>query len=374
LDIDRIRSEFPITRKYAYFDHAAVGPLPTRVIEATKHVVEEKSEGGVHWGSWEDIAEATRKSIAALIKSRDEEIALVHSTSEGLAIVANGLPYEKGQNIVTCDLEFTSNLFPWQALARRYGLELRVVRNSDGRLQMDDFAGAIDAKTRLVAISYVQYSNGFRINLRELSKIAHENGAYVVTDAVQAVGQMPVDVSELGVDFLATSGHKWLLSPVATGFLYVRQELFGALWPTIVGYRSDENSMEFSFREFQPAHTARRYEGGQLNFPGFAGMRESIALLQEVNVDTVRSRILSLVGRMVDGLKRNTSVQVKSCLDEEFRSGIVSLACRDPGSIAQRLLQRGIVVSVRGGGLRISPHFYNTEGEIDRLVSELNGL
>lgn len=374
MDIDRIRSEFPITRKYAYFDHAAVGPLPTRVIEATKHVVEEKSEGGVHWGSWEDIAEATRKSIAALIKSRDEEIALVHSTSEGLAIVANGLPYEKGQNIVTCDLEFTSNLFPWQALARRYGLELRVVRNSDGRLQMDDFAGAIDAKTRLVAISYVQYSNGFRINLRELSKIAHENGAYVVTDAVQAVGQMPVDVSELGVDFLATSGHKWLLSPVATGFLYVRQELFGALWPTIVGYRSDENSMEFSFREFQPAHTARRYEGGQLNFPGFAGMRESIALLQEVNVDTVRSRILSLVGRMVDGLKRNTSVQVKSCLDEEFRSGIVSLACRDPGSIAQRLLQRGIVVSVRGGGLRISPHFYNTEGEIDRLVSELNGL
>lgn len=374
LDIDRIRSEFPVTERYAYFDHAAVGPLPTRAIEASKRVVEEKSEGDLHWGSWEDAAEATRKSIASLVKAKGEEIALVHNTSEGLAIVGNGLSYAKGQNIVTCDLEFTSNLFPWQALARRYGLQLKVVRNRDGRLEMDDFVTAIDAKTKVVAISYVQYSNGFKIDLKELSRIAHENGVYVVTDAVQALGQMPVDISELGVDFLATSGYKWLLSPIATGFLYVRQALFEELWPTIVGYRSDENSMEFNFREFQPAHTARRYEGGQLNFPGFAGMRESIALLEEVGIDTVRTRILSLVDRMVDGLKRNTSVQVKSSLEESSRSGIVSLACRDPESLAQRLLQRGVVVSVRGGGLRISPHFYNTEGEIDKLVSELNAL
>ncbi len=280
----------------------------------------------------------------------------------------------KGQNIVTCDLEFTSNLFPWQALARRYGLQLKVVRNRDGRLEMDDFVTAIDAKTKVVAISYVQYSNGFKIDLKELSRVAHENNAYVVTDAVQALGQMPVDISELGVDFLATSGYKWLLSPIATGFLYVRQALFEELWPTIVGYRADENSMEFNFREFQPAYTARRYEGGQLNFPGFAGMKESIALLEEVGIDTVRTRILSLVDRMVDGLKRNTSVQVKSSLEESSRSGIVSLACRDPESLVQRLLQRGVVVSVRGGGLRISPHFYNTEGEIDKLVSELNAL
>ena len=374
LDIDRIRSEFPVTERYAYFDHAAVGPLPTRAIEASKRVVEEKSEGDLHWGSWEDAAEATRKSIASLVKAKGEEIALVHNTSEGLAIVGNGLSYAKGQNIVTCDLEFTSNLFPWQALARRYGLQLKVVRNRDGRLEMDDFVTAIDAKTKVVAISYVQYSNGFKIDLKELSRIAHENGVYVVTDAVQALGQMPVDISELGVDFLATSGYKWLLSPIATGFLYVRQALFEELWPTIVGYRSDENSMEFNFREFQPGHTARRYEGGQLNFPGFAGMRESIALLEEVGIDTVRTRILSLVDRMVDGLKRNTSVHVKSSLEESSRSGIVSLACRDPESLAQRLLQRGVVVSVRGGGLRISPHFYNTEGEIDKLVSELNAL
>lgn len=369
-----MRKEFPVTSKYAYFDHAAVGPLPTRTVEAANRVTEEKCDGDLHWGSWEDTAEAVRNSIATLIGASVEEIALVHSTSQGIAIVANGLSYEKGCNIATCDMEFMSNLYPWQALAKRHGLELRVVRNRDGILRMEDFSEAIDAKTRVVAISYVQYANGFRIDLEELSKIAHENDAYVVTDAVQAVGQMPVDVSKLGVDFLATSGYKWLLSPISTGFLYVKRALFEELWPTIVGYRSDENPMEFNFREFQPAHTARRYEDGQLNFPGLAGMKESITLLQEVGLEVIRTRTLSLVDRMVDGLKRNMGVQVKSCLDEAFRSGIVNLACRDPESVAQQLLQRGIVVSVRGGGLRISPHFYNAEDEIDKLVSELNAL
>jgi len=374
LDIDRIRSEFPVTRKYSYFDHAAVGPLPTRVTEATKRVVEEKSEGDLHWGCWEDTIEATRKSIAELIKARPEEIALVHSTSEGLAIVANGLSYEKGQNIVTCDMEFASNLFPWQALARRYGLELRVVHNRDGMLRMEDFADVIDSKTRIVAVSYVQYSNGFKIDLEELSKMAHENGARVVTDAVQALGHMPVDASELGVDFLATSGYKWLLSPIATGFLYVRQNLLEELWPTIVGYRSDEHPMEFGFREFRPAQTARRYEAGQLNFPGFAGMREAIELLQSCGIENVWQRILTLEDRLVDGLQRGMHLQLRSCLDEGSRSGILNAACNDPDSESQLLLKRGIVVSVRGGGLRISPHFYNTEEEIDRLISELKLL
>jgi selenocysteine lyase/cysteine desulfurase len=374
LDIDRVRSEFPIARKYAYFDNAAVGPLPTRVVETARRVLEEKCEGDLHWESWESTAEETRKSIAVLIGASADEIALVHSTSEGVSIVANGLSYEKGSNIVTCDMEFPSNLFPWQALAKRQGVELRVIRNRDGFLRMEDFVEAIDQRTKVVAVSHVQYANGFRINLEELSKIAHENNAYLASDAVQAVGQMPVSVSELGVDFIATSGYKWLLSPISTGFLYVRRAVFEDLWPTIVGYRSDEELMEFRFRELNLAHTARRYEAGQLNFPGFAGMRESIALLQEVGIDNIWARIISLVDRLVEGLKRNANVKVRSYLEPEFRSGIVNLACQNPESAVKRLQERGVMISVRGGGLRISPHFYNTEGEVDKLLSELNAL
>jgi selenocysteine lyase/cysteine desulfurase len=374
LNLDLIRSEFPVTSKYAYFDHAAVGPLPTRVLDATKRVVQEKSEGGIHWESWEEQAEAARKSIAELVGAREEEIALTTSTSEGLAIVANGLSYEKDQNIVTCDMEFASNLFPWQALTKRHGLELRVVRNHEASLKMEDFSDVIDAKTKVVSISYVQYSNGFRTDLAELSKIAHENGAYVVTDAVQAVGQMPINVTDLGVDFLASSGYKWLLSPISTGFLYVRRGLLDELWPTIVGYRSDENPMDFNYRNFQPAQTARRYEAGQLNFPGFAGMREAIGLLENIGIENVWSRILSLIGLLRNGLKRNNTFQIQSSMDEKSRSGILNFACQNPDSIAKRLFEHRIVISVRGGGLRISPHFYNTEEEIHKLLSELNAL
>jgi len=372
LDVDSIRSEFPVTKKYAYFDHAAVGPLPARAVEAAKRVMGEKCDGDLHWGSWEETVEATRNSIAALIGAKAEEVALVHSTSEGIAIIANGLSYKKGDNIVTCDLEFMSNLFPWQALARRHGLELRTVRNRDGKLSMEDFSDAIDERTRIVAVSYVQYSNGFKINLEELSRIAHENGAYLLTDAVQAVGQMPVDVAKLKVDFLATSGYKWLLSPISTGFLYVRPQLLDVVWPTIVGYRSDEKPFEFGFREFQPAAIARRYEDGQLNFPGFAGMKESIALLREVGIETVWKRVLALTNRLISGVEQNKDIEMRSCLDDDVRSGIVSFGCKDPDSLAERLLQRGFVISVREGGLRISPHFYNTEQEIDRLISELS--
>ena len=374
MDLGAIRSEFPVTQEYAYFNHAAVGPLPSRVVEATKRTVEQKSKGGIHWESWEDTAEATRRAIADLIKARQEEIALVHSTSEGLAIVANGLSYEKDQNIVTCDLEFMSNLFPWQALTKRRGLELRVVGNHDGRLRMEDFADVIDSKTKIVALSYVQYSNGFRTNLQELSKIAHENGAHVVTDAVQAVGQMPVNVADLGVDFLATSGYKWLLSPISTGFLYVKRNLFDEVWPTIIGYRSDEHHMQYDFREFQPAMTARRYEDGQVNFPGFTGMKEAIGLLQSVGLENVWNRIVTLTDRLGDGLLHRTNVKLKSSVDEGSRSGILNVACENPDTAEKHLLEHGIVVSVRGGGLRISPHFYNAEDEIDKLLSEMAAL
>jgi selenocysteine lyase/cysteine desulfurase len=185
---------------------------------------------------------------------------------------------------------------------------------------------------------------------------------------------MPVNVQTLGVDFLATSGYKWLLSPISTGFLYVKRNLFDVLWPTVVGYRADENPLVFSFREFSPARTARRYEDGQVNFPGFAGMKEAIGLLMNVGLEKIWERVATLRERLVQGTKTNSKLQLKSSSQPARRSGIVNLACKAPESVAERLAERGIVVSVRAGGLRISPHFYNTEGEIDKLLSELNAI
>ncbi len=373
MSVKDARLKLPVTRKYVYLNHAAVGPLPTSVMEAVRSVTEEKLYGELFWSSWEETAEKARKSIAELINARPEEIALVPNTSEGLGIIGNGLDYEPGQNIVTSNLEFTSNLFVWQALCKRHKMELRAVSARGESLEIDDFRNLIDEDTRLVAVSHVQFSNGFKIDLDELCKIAHENGAYVVTDAVQSVGQLPVDVRNLDVDFLSCSGYKWLLSPIATGFLYVRSALLDTVYPTVVGYRSAEVMDDFSFREFEPAKSARRFEHGQLNFPGFSGMLEAIRFLKRYGIQRMEARIRKLTDQIIQGVSRLQNVSVLSSVEPNHRSGIIKLSCRNPEFLENKLRVEGIVVSVRAGGLRISPHFYNSKDEIESFLHSLGG-
>jgi len=360
-----------VTKQYVYLNNAAVGPLPERVLNAVIRTSMEKYYGETYWSDWEDEAEETRRIIARFINASPEEIALVPNTSEGIGIVANGIRWQRGDNIVTTDMEFPSNLFPWQVQARRRGIELRIVANRDGELLTEDFEGRIDRETRIVAVSHVQFSNGFKVDLKELSKIAHENGAYLVTDAVQSVGQTPVDVRDLEVDFLASSGYKWLLSPIATGFLYVKRPLIEELEPSIVGYRSAERMHEYSFREFKPASTARRFEHGQINFPGFSGMREALLLLEEVGLHRIERIIRKLSNQIIEGVESMSEVRMNSAFGEEYRSGIMKLGCERTEIVAEKLRREGVIVSVREGGLRVSPHFYNTQGEIERFLDAL---
>jgi selenocysteine lyase/cysteine desulfurase len=371
LSCDDVRHYFPVTEKYVYLDHAAVGPLPRSVVEAVKTVTEEKLYGELYWDSWEKLGEKTRIAIATLLNAIPEEIALTPNTSEGLGIVGNGLSFESGDNIVTSKLEFTSNLFIWQALCKRYHLNLRIVSAKNEKLEIDDFSKVIDDNTRLVAISHVQFSNGFKIDLKELTELAHERGAYVITDAVQSVGQMPVDVRSLDVDFLACSGYKWLLSPIATGLLYIRKDLLTKVYPSLVGYRSAEDPSDFSFRKFKPAKSAHRFEHGQLNFPGFAGMLEAIRLLTKIGIHNIEKRISTLTDHIIQEVARLKHITVLSPIDTNFRSGIIKLSCREPKILMEKLQSKGIIVSIRAGGLRISPHFYNTLNEMDLLIQYL---
>jgi selenocysteine lyase/cysteine desulfurase len=374
MNIQEARLNLPVTRRYAYLDHAATGPLPKCVARAVESFTSDKLYGDLFWESWEETAEKTRRAIAGLLNARTEEIALVPNTSEGLGIVGNGLDYKREQNIVTSNLEFTSNLFIWQALCRRYRMELRVVEAREEALQLDHFRDKIDGRTRIVAVSHVQFSNGFKMDLDELCKVAHENGAYVVTDAVQSVGQMPVNVRNLDIDFLACSGYKWLLSPIATGFLYVKRRLINRVYPTIVGYRSTDSPEDFSYHTFKPARDARRFEHGQINFPGFAGMLEAIQFLTRFGIRRIETRIRMLTDLLVEGINQIPHVRIASSMEPEHRSGIVKLSCRNPELLERELRKEKIITSVRSRGLRVSPHFYNSEHEIERLLKTLSRI
>ncbi len=368
MKIEDFRLEFPVTEEYIYLDNAAVGPIPKRVLDAVFETCAEKCYGELHWQDWEALVEDVRKMIASLINGYAEEIALTPNTSEGISIVANGIEWKKGENIVTTDMEFPSNLIPWQVQAKKYNIQLRIVPSKNGRLHMEDFEKLIDEKTRIVAVSHIQFSNGLKMNLKELSKLAHEKGAYLVTDAVQSIGQMHVDVKELDVDFLASSGYKWLLSPLATGFLYLRRELIEQIGLSILGYRSAEDMKNFAFREFKPADTARRFEHGQLNFPGFAGMREAIRMLKEVGIYRIEKRIKSLTSQIVENIREKKNLEIVSPLEPEYRSGILNIKCQNPDKTQAKMHKKRVILSVRQGGLRISPHFYNTPEEIQKFL------
>jgi len=379
MNIDELRAQFPVTKHYTYLNHAAVAPLPQSVINAVNEVTQEKGDsGGLHWMDWEEEAEETRNAIAGLINATPEEIAFVPNTSEGLSIIANGLKWNKNDNIVTNDLEFPSVAFPWQIQAKKHGLELRIVRNRNEALFLEDFEDKIDRNTKVVAISHVQFSNGFKIDLKRLSHLAHENNAYIIIDGVQGVGQTPVDVKKLDVDFYTSSGYKWLLSPVATGFLFLKRELIEEIDPTFVGYRSDELEHEFHFREISPTKSARRFEHGQLNFPGIAGMRVAIALLEKIGVHNIENRIRVLMDYLIAGIEEIRELKVISSLTPEHRSGIIKVKIEnsdiDPEEIITKLQEENIIISSRAGGLRIPCNFYNTEEEIKRLLDALLSL
>lgn len=372
MNLNKLREEFPVTEDYVYLDHASVGPLPRSSCRAVQGLTEDKLLGKLQWEEWEGLLEDTRGVIASFVSAGRDEIALTANTTEGLGIVANGVKWKKGDNIVTTDLEFPSSLFTCQGVARRYGAELRVVRNAGGALPLAEYSKNIDEHTRLVVLSHVQFSNGYRTELRELADIAHDAGAMVLVDAIQSLGSMPVNVRKEKVDFLASGGYKWLLSPMGVGFLYVNKEHLDKITPTILGYRSDEEVYDLYYRELSLAKSARRFEHGQRNFPGFAGMKESLRLLMKTGLKDVQKRVLGLGDLIIKGAKE-LGFGINSPLSPRNRSGILNLGIENPEKVEAKLLREGIVVSARRG-LRVSPHFYNTEEEVERLLSALERL
>jgi len=246
-----------------------------------------------------------------------------------------------------------------------------MVKNRNGMLPIKEFEEMIDKNTALVLLSHVSFLNGYKTDLHAISKLCQEHEALLLTDAIQSIGAMQLDVEQLGVDFLAGNGYKWLLAPIATGFLYVKKGILDELDQSVIGYRAVQDMMDPALREFEPMRSAARFEHGQLNFSGYAGLLEAIKFLETMGLDHIEKRIFQLIGAIIDGVEDLKEVWLKTPPQLETRSGIISIGVKDPVKLQQHLQERSIIVTQMLDLLRISPHFYNTLEEINTFLTAI---
>jgi selenocysteine lyase/cysteine desulfurase len=373
MDWDALRrAEFPVTERWAYFDHAAVAPLPRRSGAILRAWAEDQEQNGVvHWPNWERRLETLRAGAARLINAHSDEIAFVGSTTQGIGLVAEGFPWRVGDSVVTAAEEYPSNIYPWMNLASR-GVSLRTVPSREGRIWVEDLAEAIDGSTRVLTISHVEFASGFRNDLDALAGLCQERGVALFVDAIQGLGPLVIDVQRTPIDFLAADGHKWLLGPEGAGLLYVRRDWIERLRPLGVGWHSVVGSYNSPEIDFRLKPNAQRWEGGSFNMPGLQALGASLSLFLEIGPDVVSNRILDRAAA-VRAIAVAAGWRVVGSTWPGDRSGIVALERPgvDPNTVVRSLRARGVAVACRRGKLRISPHVYNDEEDLERLAEGL---
>lgn len=372
----RLRQEFPVTERYAYLNHAAMAGLPRRSAERVAALAAVVSQtGDRRWPERNAEVERVRGLAARLFGARhDHEVAFCENTSTALSLVAEGIDWRPGDNVVGVTGEFPSNVYPWMQLESG-GVEYRRIPERDHRINLDELAAAVDGRTRAVALSWVQFASGFRADLARIGAVCRERGALFVVDVIQGLGALNLDVERDLVDVAAGACHKWLLGPEGLALLYVSDRVVERLRPVRAGWRSMRNLFDWTELAIDWNEGAKRFESGTLNVYGIAALGGSLDILLEAGSAAVEERVLALADRAARGLAER-GFQVLSSRRPGETSGIVMATHprRTADELVEHLLECGIVVAPRAGRLRVAPHFYNTEDEVDRLLAELAGL
>jgi cysteine desulfurase/selenocysteine lyase len=363
---------FPIVRNKIFMAHAAVTVLPQAVAEAITNYVRKSAEEFPDFAESLRIIRETRESVARLLHASPEEIALLGPTSLGLSLFANGIPWEQGDEVVCYLDDYPANVYPWLNL-RQHGVTVRYLEPAAlGEITMEVVERTLTNRTRLVALASCNFVSGYRIDLAAIGAMLHARGILFSVDAIQTLGAFPTTVDQ--VDFLSADSHKWLLGPLASGVVYVKKEHFDLCRPTLLGSWNIRAPGFVAQDQIEFLDTAQRYEPGALNLVGIVGMKAAIDLLLEAGIDRVAERILALRARLINGLEP-AGYRLLGLREPATGSGIVTFShpARDLTEVFQRLTQERIFCSQRQDRqgthyLRFSPHFYNSEAEVDRVV------
>lgn len=376
---------FPVLARRDFFNHAGVAPISGAAAEAIRRFADQ-AETDVYIGTnWYVDVENLRKSAASLINAHRDEIAFVKNTSEGLSFVANGVDFQPGDVIVTTGVEYPANIYPWMDLEQRRGVRLVMVPeeiDDQGARQVPlekILDAASDARCRMVTLSHVEFASGQRHDIARIGRFCRERGILFCVDAIQTLGVIPVDVRAMNIDYLSADGHKWLLGPEGAGIFYIRRELIESTRPTSIGWLNVVNPEDFGHYDFTFKPDAGRYESGSYNLPGLLGLKASLELLQSIGIDAIAARVKQIGDNLVSGLRRQGWQVLSPRTGEQWSGGISFIMPGKDLDWHKRVFgtlrkDHRIELALREQRLRASPHFYNTDGQIDKLLDVLESL
>jgi len=375
--IHALREQFPITRRWVFLNHAGVCPLSLPVAQAMREYLDDSLRNGPRWSEhWYQRLEQGRRTFARLVGADPAEIAYVKNTTQGVLIAASSIPWQRGDNCLIFDQEFPANVYPWLALEAS-GVQVRMVRPVGGRITPELIAEHCDERTRCVALSFVQFANGFRADMEAIGKFCRERKIFFFADIIQGAGVIPLDVRACCIDMASCDGHKWLLGPEGMGFFFCRREILDELRPANIGWYSVVEPEKFTEYDLTLRPDARRFEEGSLNIAGGFGLCAAVNMLARIGPEACFARLLALTDEIIARARERQFEILSPVATTAERSGIVVF--RVPGCDNARLVRQladkhRIQVAFRGGGVRVSPHIYNTVEEIACLFSAIDEL
>jgi selenocysteine lyase/cysteine desulfurase len=362
--------EFELSPELIYLNHAGVAPWPRRTKNAVLRFAEENARfGAAYYPEWLKVENRLRQRLKVLLNAPSEEdIALVKNTSEAISFVAYGLPWQEGDNIVSCLEEFPSNRIPWESL-KDQGVSLRLADLDQTETPEEALFALVDRATRLISISSVQYASGRRMDLERIGEFCRKRGILLCVDAIQSLGALCTDVQAWQADFVMADGHKWLLGPEGLGVFYTTPRARELLKLHEYGWHMVEHAGDYERCDWQIAHSARRFECGSPNFLGIYALEASLSLLMEVGMAEVERQVRENASYLLEILQKDS--RFKLLTPPKRHAGIVTFRPQtcDPKELYQHLRQQGIICALRGNGIRFSPHFYTSREELDQALS-----
>jgi len=377
-ELKDLRLLFPLTQSgLVYMNHAAIGPLPTPTYNAVQRCIQVRNSGTVeNFEEGMQIIEDTRNRAARYINApNDEQITFLGNTSDAISAISEGLHWDEGDEIILNTLEFPTNVQPFRRL-ESLGVVIKYVQAENHSFDVSEIEALITPKTKLISVSAVQYLSGFRADLQAIGNLCSSNNILFVVDAIQALGATPLDVQSCKIDALGTGAHKWLMSPMGIGFLYLSDKMSDLIEPFKTGWLSVEDPWELSEFEKSWLPVNQHLETGTPNLLGISGLGASLKVFEDVGTNNIQQHILHLSGYAIDRLKNKSGINVITSEDTSRRMGIVTFSNEttnknDMDSIIHNLKEDQITISAREGYFRISPHFYNTKEEIDIVINSL---